>query len=434
MADAPTDVRIRAYNVGFGDCFLMTFSYATGRARHVLIDFGSTMLPKTGGPTDLTEVANQIATDCSGQLDMVVATHRHADHISGFGGPSGDIIKGLNPALTLQPWTERPDLAPDATGPGPAAAGTGAASPAGNKGLVARLSDMHAVAEAVAASAARMKTAEGVPAALAAQLQFLGESNIANRDAVETLQQLGKRQVYASFGTKLALDRILPGVTVDVIGPPTVDQSSSITHEAARNATEFWQLAATNPTAPGGGPVPLFPGARKMRTPSQEARWLIPQIDRMDADEQLAIVRSLDDAMNNTSLILVFDIGGTLLLFPGDAQIENWQYALQDAPNAAEIRERLKGTRLYKVGHHGSLNATPKSLLWEGFANKGPAKAEDRLITVMSTLLGKHGSTARNTEVPRRTLVAELDKFSDLYTTQTDTTAAAFWRDVSLTF
>ena len=41
----PTSLRIIAYNVGFGDCFLLTFTYSSGDKRQVLIDFGSTKLP-----------------------------------------------------------------------------------------------------------------------------------------------------------------------------------------------------------------------------------------------------------------------------------------------------------------------------------------------------------------------------------------------------
>ena len=36
-------VRVRMYQVGFGDCFLLSFEYAgqAEPARHVLIDFGT---------------------------------------------------------------------------------------------------------------------------------------------------------------------------------------------------------------------------------------------------------------------------------------------------------------------------------------------------------------------------------------------------------
>ena len=43
---APTSVEIRSYQVGFGDCYLLSFIYGAKDRRHVLIDFGSTGLPK----------------------------------------------------------------------------------------------------------------------------------------------------------------------------------------------------------------------------------------------------------------------------------------------------------------------------------------------------------------------------------------------------
>ena len=62
---------------------------------------------------------------------------------------------------------------------------------------------------------------------------------------------------------------------------------------------------------------------------------------------------------------MLFEAGGEKLLFPGDAQIENWQYAL----SKPEVRALLKETTVYKVGHHGSRNATPKTL-WKDFSKK----------------------------------------------------------------
>jgi hypothetical protein len=72
---------------------------------------------------------------------------------------------------------------------------------------------------------------------------------------------------------------------------------------------------------------------------------------------------------------------------------------------------------VYKVGHHGSLNATPKSL-WDLFARKREQAGPGRLQTVLSSKSGKHGSAQSNTEVPRQTLVAELQKESDFFSTQ----------------
>ena len=66
----------------------------------------------------------------------------------------------------------------------------------------------------------------------------------------------------------------------------------------------------------------------------------------------------LDQAMNNTNLILLFEIGAKKFLFSGDAQIENWTYALKAVPDVERVRELVADVGVYKVGHHGSLNAT----------------------------------------------------------------------------
>jgi hypothetical protein len=146
-----------------------------------------------------------------------------------------------------------------------------------------------------------------------------------------------------------------------------------------------------------------------------EARWFRDRLAAMTGEQLLEIVRVLDDQMNNTSLILLFEVGGKKLLFPGDAQIENWSYALQDAPDSASTRKVLEGVDLYKVGHHGSRNATPKKLLWEAFAKRGTGKT--RMRTLLSTLPGKHGAAARKTEVPRKTLLDALESETTLSNT-----------------
>jgi len=125
--------------------------------------------------------------------------------------------------------------------------------------------------------------------------------------------------------------------------------------------------------------------------------------------------------MNNTSLILLFEVFGKKLLFPGDAQIENWSYALVDAPNADDTKALLADVDLYKVGHHGSLNATPKKLLWQAFTKRGSRK---QLTTMLSTMPGKHGKTVSKTEVPRRTLLDALTSESELHNTNKLSAAA----------
>jgi hypothetical protein len=77
---------------------------------------------------------------------------------------------------------------------------------------------------------------------------------------------------------------------------------------------------------------------------------------------------ALDSDTNNTSLVLAFELtsGGDVILFPGDAQVGNWlsweplEWQLDEAGTARTVKsgDLLARTVLYKVGHHGSHNAT----------------------------------------------------------------------------
>jgi hypothetical protein len=420
-AQEPTALTLRTYQVGFGDCFLLTFHYPKSE-RHMLIDFGSTKRAAKG-PT-MQAIADDIAKVTNGKLHVVVATHRHADHISGFAGDSGATIAKLQPDAVLQPWTEHPDAARDAT-----------KSP-DQRGLrgqhVAALNAMHVVSQAVLGEVGRL----GIRGAVAQQLRFLGEDNIQNPGAVKTLMKMKGRR-YLAFGDDPKLGSILPNVGVHVLGPPTLEQSAEIRKQRAKDPeywhlvsdhANFWSLQAAAAATSSASARPVFARRHCVATIPLEAQWFCTRLRTSRGDELLQIVRELDKAMNNTSLILLLEVGRLKLLFPGDAQIENWQYALKEAAaKSSPLRKLLQDVDVYKVGHHGSLNATPKTL-WGMFARRGSADRKGRLQTFMSTLPGKHGDEASKTEVPRHALVDALRKDSTLV--RTDELAAGVRCDV----
>jgi hypothetical protein len=414
---------VRAYNVGFGDCFLLTFHYP-GFQRRILIDFGSTSPPKNADPGFMEAIAEDIRDQCHdpggvAKLHAIVATHRHSDHISGFADATsgtGKTIASLEPDVVIQPWTEDPNAQPDASA---AAATTYSGGVPDARAFVASLHNMHAVAEAAARESDAPHLGLGVRSR--EQLRFLGEDNVANRPAVENLMQMGRktRAAYVHYGSKSGLEELLPGVAVRVLGPPNLEQTQTIRKQRSRDPNEFWQFQSfwRFQAAAGGSTMTgalLFPTAAVYEDDATPAntRWFVSRMQKVRGSQLMELVRTLDKAMNNTSVILLFDVGGTKLLFPGDAQIENWAYALAQE----DIRKLLEDVRLYKVGHHGSLNATPKSL-WELFAHKSERPAAGRLVAMLSTKPGKHGNTQSKTEVPRRTLVAELGKNSELLST-----------------
>ncbi len=414
MANPPVEATIFAYHVGFGDCFLLRFTYADHSRRHILIDFGTTSLPDDAGSDWMLRIAKDIrdkCTDQGGTLNAVVATHRHADHISGFatassGKGSGDIIAALKPDVVVQPWTEAPDAPVDWVGP----------VVKDKQAFAARKSSLEAMHETASLALKYIyQTRKSLPSALVQEIAFVGEDNLSNLSAVKNLQAMGPN-VYVYHGSDSGLAGHLPGIDVTVLGPPTLTQTDAIRKQKSSDKDEFWMLAPKRMSDAGalGDPAPLFPDAK--RIPGNrlytEQRWVARRVDFAASELMLGLVRALDDQMNNTSVILLFRAGTKSLLFPGDAQLENWQFALQ-----SDLAPLLDSVDLYKVGHHGSRNATPRSM-WQRFSKRGDKNRPDRLTSVMSTKRGKHGCVKKHTEVPRVSLVDALKAESNLHTTE----------------
>jgi hypothetical protein len=288
---------------------------------------------------------------------------------------------------------------------------------------------MHRTAERTLALATQ---ARHFPGKLRRQLSFLGENNIQNASAVKNLMNMAARNTYVHAESKSGLERLLPGVKVHVLGPPTVKQHEGVKKQRARHPDEFWHLQArAMALGDSDGKTPaLFPRYIRSRGKSfpVETRWLIQRAGRLQGEQLLSIVRILDKAMNNTSVILLFEVNGKKLLFPGDAQIENWEFALSQK----KYEKLLSSVNLYKVGHHGSLNATPKTL-WNRFKNRSAQNSGRRLRSLMSTMKDVHGDEDANTEVPRRSLVTALKSESEHFSTQ-QLLGTAFFKDTTLRF
>jgi hypothetical protein len=353
MADT---VALTMYKVGFGDCFLLEFPRDTGAPFRVLVDCGAhtSGYPAEGWRPE--QVVDQIVADVGGAtgeplIDIVVATHRHQDHVSGFRAPRWATVRV---GEVWMPWTEDPrdDRATEIRN---------------RQSRLALGLDMAFRGDGFNARWANQDKATAMRALVA--------NSLTNESAMRTLHRGFRGNPRRSFlpAEGQVVDMMVapcPGLVVHVIGPSrdpevirdmdppsgqsylrylgmsdsidpnfvTNDKSTPVAHKPFARSFTFSQEEYEGD---GVGPI--------LEQPIKEAAA------SMMREDDLAAAVSLDKAVNGTSLVLMFEFRDAFLLFPGDAQWGTWEAALRDPVT----RELLARTTFYKVGHHGSHNATP---------------------------------------------------------------------------
>lgn len=373
-------VRVRAYCHGLGDCNLIEVADPAGGASFwMLIDCGIHSSAK-GGKDRIDKVVADIATQ-TGRLDVIVATHEHWDHISGFSTAN---FAGFAVGEVWLAWTEKPgdELADELD------RFKGDALTA----LTAADQRLQALGSAGPAAGA---LAKGVAALRGFEFGLTGEKSRAAREAVVALGQGNVR--YLEPGGVVPLPKGL-GVTAFVLGPPRDRKAlrlldSANTYGIAQSLNASFALAAgtldanADPGAPfdetEGEPLAAGPENRRHAgflrdrysgdaidlpvarvgdpdPPRPDQQWRRIDGDWLAASADLAM--QLDSRTNNTSLVLALDLGRSeqVLLFAADAQIGNWgswaAVAFEDGTTTTA--DLLARTVFYKVGHHGSSNAT----------------------------------------------------------------------------
>jgi beta-lactamase superfamily II metal-dependent hydrolase len=357
-AAAPTPLpsghmRVRMYNVGFGDAFLLIIP-AQDRPRKVLIDCGVHM-SGTNKKLKLKDLVDRIIADVSEdgvpRIDVVIATHRHRDHVHGFREPVWDKVQV---GEVWMPWTEHP------TDPR-------AREIRNVQGKIAEQLDKALKKKTdeplkFGLNATKLKATKelkefvsnSLPNAEAMQMLHEGFSVIPGRKKVERRFLPPEERSEQSFESDL-----LPGVVVHVLGPSR-DEAIIRDMDPPKGKSYLRMVESL----PAEGDAPLLPFREQ---------WVIENAALYNnslgllTEKELAKVRNagegtefgvavkLEDAVNGTSLMLIFEIGKSVLLFPGDAQWGTWEAAKNDP----EWRRLMEKTNFYKVGHHGSHNATP---------------------------------------------------------------------------
>jgi beta-lactamase superfamily II metal-dependent hydrolase len=342
-------LRVRMFRVGFGDFFLVTVPTAAGE-KHILIDCG--VHAKDLGT--MSDAVSQMAHACNLQLALIIVTHRHADHISGF-GTCKDIFRKIAVERVWMSWFEDPD----------------------NKNAMAFQASLAAMAAQVGNSLAARRDPGAREFAdmvenITGAMTVAGQAG--NQQALAVIHggfANTPQYNYYKAGDMPTLppDLVAAGLSAQLLGPPI---DPTLVAQMTNKNQQY--LAATDVS----DDTSVKPFTHQFK--STAADYPKEAFKLFDADHIAKLIASnqpdtlaaravaADKTLNNESLVVLFSFRGKNLLFAGDAQWGNWENFLYGGaygtPGHAELTERAKGILnkidFYKVGHHGSANATPK--------------------------------------------------------------------------
>jgi hypothetical protein len=385
-------VRIRMYRQGLGDCFLLSFPKAVGKPVHVMIDCG-VVLGTSEPNVVMKQVAENVKLATGGKVDLLVITHEHWDHLSGFDqNQARAVFKDIRVEALWLAWTED-DRNPLANRLREERERKKEAAEAARKAVKER---------GLTEQAARMAELLGFFGAKAAGDSDEGEDGGGTAGALAFLKSHCAPTILETGGRPCSIPGV-DGVRVYVMGPPMDGGAMTKTNpykgegyglggDTIGLAEAF--LAAFDPNDERAHPfaptvrkpmaeLPTRLAAAKAQAASPSSAppakvgidWYVDaanewrNIDNawLGMGERLAL--QLDNATNNTSLVLAFEFEGSndVLLFVGDAQAGNWRSwdscAWTVKEKDGEYRkvtaaDLLQRTVFYKVGHHGSHNAT----------------------------------------------------------------------------
>jgi beta-lactamase superfamily II metal-dependent hydrolase len=343
-------VSVRMYNVGFGDAFLVTVHDGTGRWR-MLVDCG---VHSHGRARPLETTVHAIIDDLQAasddgvpRLDVIAATHHHADHIAGF---QFDRWADVEVGEVWVPFVEDPDdedakelrkVHRDVT------RRLTALVDQRTNGLSERRWPTEVrLAQWFAANSSGNELA-------ADRLLGRNGSGFASRPRLRFLPSLD--------ADENLIDLPIAGAVVHVLGPPR-DPTFLKRMDPPKRAG--WHALDEDQTGdPGDRGKPLFESrylidrrqVRRVHPQLLEGHDAITGLDELNDAALLAAASVLERSVNNTSLFFVLDVGGVRLLFPGDAQYGGWEHIMGDE----EKRALIEDVAFLKISHHGSHNGTP---------------------------------------------------------------------------
>lgn len=436
-------IRVRMYRVGFGDFFLISFLDRGGNPLHIIVDCGVFRgKNQTGDLHSIEAAVADMAQTTGGRVDLIIMTHRHADHISGF-ARCADVFRKLTVDSVWMPvWESEYE---------PAAFRYQAELTHAALALRQHFSSLGANAtEADAIARAYMENATGEEIVAGATAAAGGGSNA---DALRLLKHglSGITPQYYKAGDKPQVPEALKkaGLECEILGPPPVTELDLMKlMNLQKNIGQYLAKAETPASdrkwQPFADEWEIEPekAERELYVPESFREWIDDRKSwgpitaeeagrarvKMKANLQqmlpaaaLTAAKQLNTFINNQSLVVLFKFKGKSLLFVGDAQAGNWEHwlfntGMPDKKASGDLsiaaRQILTSLDFYKVGHHGSGNATPKAAVQA-------MEKQDKFVSMCSTQADVYGNDdpddpTKGTEVPRIPLLDKLSSESAL--------------------
>lgn len=362
-------LRVRVYNVRFGDAVLVRVPDADGgqtTRRHILVDFGNLFRGEGSDDEVFGPVLEDILAVLDGDpIDLYVMTHEHMDHVQGPLFASAEL--GLELPVR-QAWL------------------TGSAAP-GYYGSHPDARRKKLEAEASFRQAARFVSASPEAAGVLGPLLFNNNPDRTG-DCVEFLRHIASETTtYVHRG--LDLDRTHPfnEARFELWAP---EEDTSI-YYGSFQPIAFGVSAAAN----GAGTPSLRMPSPPRGVDSGAFYALVESRSRGVFDNLLTI----DQAANNSSVVFALEWRGFRLLFAGDAEHRSWK----------EMNKRgvLKPVHFLKVSHHGSWNGTPSGEILDKILPPTPPDRRKRYAAV-STCEGAY------TNVPDKEVLERLGRRCEL--------------------
>lgn len=445
-------LKVRMYRVGFGDFFLVTVPTSRGN-KFILIDCG--VFKGTSGTGDIGSIVaavDDMYKTTKGKLALVIMTHRHADHIAGFS--KADFSK-FTASLVWMPYWEQfnADKSKKSSAKNFAATGNQdvAAAQTSEQDDENEAFNLQLDIQSLASNLAMQFGSRTDPEAKEALAQLGNATGIedfsvaatgakkgggGNAKALDTLKiqlgENGKRVRYYAAGDDPELPDELTGLKATILGPPPKKAKAFLALTDLKKGVGQY-LDSIEDGDEGRKAIKPFPQEwfadlatdykpKDLRGYDIDYDAAARAVENSQPDMLAAAAAKIETFLNNQSLVVLFEFGGKKLLFAGDAQAGNWEYWLfkmsepiKDPTKAGDIveesKELLQTIDFYKVGHHGSTNATPIQMVETAIAR--PAGSTG-FVSMCSTEDDVYGNKKKGTEVPRTLLMEALDKDSCL--------------------